>query len=578
MSIIVLAVRFSLSARQSETRNALLIVPVLFVLQLTAICWAQPQLSADQLIQELACASCHAGLPAEVEIRERTPDLSYAGLRYNSAYLFDYLQNPTRVRQHIGASRMPNFNFNAKEALALVLFLETQTYLDEKWPAFPSALKDPKRVSEKQAKTIIVDSLQCTKCHSLQSAGKNESTDLTSVGYRLNREWLEKYFVAPYVFDGLHTKMPSYFYELASGNKTFVPMLSRAAQTIYIMVAYLFSLNKDKQTQLQTAFKKAKKAYPDVDANLGKKIFLSQNCVTCHKHASIKPWKKYIAPDLSMEGARVKEEWLADYLKKPRSVRPFGFYPGTGSRMPDFRLLDAEVELLSEYLLKQKRMSNATSSTFEAKKLSAFSMQKARTLLRTKLSCLGCHQLRDEGGKIGPNLSNLKERLQPSFVYQFIQNPQAILPETIMPKILMPQKKLELIINFLLQQEDPKSDANALSLTENPLHFYSHQEPRLRLYAKYCASCHGIEGDGQGYNAKYLPTPPINYTNNTYLATRPDDTLFDGIFSGGYILNKSQFMPPWGHTLQGAEIRQLVTVLRQFCHCEGPEWSRDNQR
>ncbi|MFQ5706307.1 MAG: c-type cytochrome [bacterium] len=541
----------------------------------TTICLAQSQLTVEQLINDLACASCHPGFTIASEIREKTPDLSHAGLRYNPAYLFDYLQNPTKVRQHIGYSRMPNFNFREKESLALVLFLETQSYVDDKWPDFPSGLDSGKH-KDRAAKAVLIDSLECVKCHELEGNGKNTSTDLTTVGYRLNRQWLGEYLVAPYVFDGPNTKMPSYFYQLASRKGKFIQMLPQAAETIKILVTYLFSLNKDKQIQLQRAYEKAKKAYPDVNAAMGKKIFLSQNCVACHKHALIKPWQEYIAPDLSIEGARVKREWLTAYLQKPSPIRPFGFYPGSGSRMPDFGLSDEEVDLLRDYLSKQTRASNSNAQIFKEKKLSAFSMQKARRILRTKLSCLGCHQLRDEGGRIGPNLSGLKSRLQPAFVYQFIQGPKEILRETIMPKTIMPSKNLELIVNFLLQQEDSTSDSNYLSLTDNPLHFYQGPEQSFSLYVKYCASCHGVDGDGNGYNAKYLPTAPTNYSDRTYMSTRSDDTLFDGIFAGGYILNKSHLMPPWGHTLERSEIRQLVAVLRRFCQCQGPEWSRDN--
>ncbi len=59
------------------------------------------------------------------------------------------------------------------------------------------------------------------------------------------------------------------------------------------------------------------------------------------------------------------------------------------------------------------------------------------------------------------------------------------------------------------------------------------------------------------------------------MATRPDDTLFDGIAVGGYILDKSHRMPGFGELLTSGQIRGLVRHLRTLCRCEGPAWSRD---
>ena len=204
-------------------------------------------------------------------------------------------------------------------------------------------------------------------------------------------------------------------------------------------------------------------------------------------------------------------------------------------------------------------------------------MDKARKLMADKLSCLGCHRLGDEGGRIGPNLSNLKKNLQSEFVYEFIKNPQGILPETLMPKIAMPESTLALITNFLVQQEIATDNAEYLSLVENTPRFFGEDESGEGMYLRYCASCHGANGDGNGYNARFLPTKPTVHGDADYMEGRPDDTLFDGIFAGGFILNKSNRMPPWGQTLAYKDIRTLVEHLRRLCNCQGPKWSRDNK-
>ena len=572
----------------SENATALILIKyflaltvfVLFLFHEVAPSTAYSKRSVMELINDLACSSCHSGLDIQSEILARNLDLSHAGLRYNPAYLFEYLQNPTKVRQHIGRSRMPSFGLDEKESLALVRFLEKQKYVKGEWPDFPSGMtKQSKELNDSELtriRAIITDNLECTKCHTLEGKGENLSIDLTTIGLRVNREWVQKYLVAPHLYDGPKTTMPSYFYKLAANKETLVEILPKAAQMINSIVDFLQNLSKEKRQQLQVAYEEAKKAYPEATAEIGEKIFLSQSCIVCHKHNAIKPWPNALAPDLSAENQRVTKEWLRAYLKNPKPVRPFGFYPGSGGRMPDYRLSGEEVAHLTEYFFSRKQANISHSKKFKIKKLSAFAMEKAKTLLHTKLSCLGCHQLGSEGGKVGPNLSNLKSRLQPSFVYQMVQNPMEIAPGTIMPKVNLPQKTLNLIVNYLLQQENQIIDTNHLSLIDNQPYIYSGKEQNYSLFMKYCAACHGTRGDGNGYNAKFLPTAPSNHTDQAYMSLRPDDTLFDGIFAGGYILNKSNLMPPWGYTLKNSEIRNLVSNLRDFCQCQGPAWSRDN--
>ncbi len=95
------------------------------------------------------------------------------------------------------------------------------------------------------------------------------------------------------------------------------------------------------------------------------------------------------------------------------------------------------------------------------------------------------------------------------------------------------------------------------------------------LYARFCASCHGSDGDGAGFNAGALPVQPTDHTDSAHMSTRPDDSLYDTIHAGGYIMNMSNRMPGFGSTLSPSEIRELVEYLRELCACDGPEWSRD---
>lgn len=425
---------------------------------------AQAPRTAEVLLRDLACGNCHGGIPVPSNIQDKAPDLTQAGVRYNPDYIFNYLKYPVRVRQNLGASRMPNFRLSDREALALTYYLVE-----------------------------------------LAREKRDPSGDVVS--------------------------------------KTYAQVRA---------------------------------AHPEVTAAMGKDLFYGLNCLACHRQASMSPWKDKPAPDLTLEGARVKREWLAAFLRKPAPVRPFGFYPGTGGRHPDFGLTQDEADTLTAWFW-SRRKPFAPDTTLRRRPLSVFSMNKARRLIDDKLACLGCHRLGDRGGRIGPDLSSLSGRLQDDYVFRMLRDPQSVAPGTVMPKIAMTDSTRNLIANYLLQQQLPKQEAAYLSLIDDPPLFQEGVEKREGDYLKYCASCHGRKGDGDGFNAKYLARTPAKHSDAAYMSTRPDGTLYDGIAAGGYILNRSNLMPAWGFTLDPATMEGLVAYIRELCACEGPEWSRDDR-
>ncbi len=540
-------------------------------------------MDSKRLLTDLACGSCHSSLPVSDSIWIKAPSLSYAGLRYNAAYLYEYLGNPTRIRRHIGRSRMPDFKFSEQERLALALYLEKQKNLVQPLPEFPQELREEKQenVSDAAARKLIVEELHCTSCHKLNGEGADVAVDLATIGWRLKSDWLKEYLAWPQAFDP-QTSMPAQVYN-SRGNNQLLEVVPNAAAKIRTMVIYLMSFGRTERARQERNFQRVRQVNPNISAALGENIFVSQNCTGCHALGSIQSWKN--APDLSRETARARQEWLKAYLTGPTPIRPFGFYPGTGSRMPDFKLTSEEVGSITEFFLEQSNPTIALPS-FQPHALSRFSMQKAEKLIRDRLPCLGCHTLGKEGGKIGPDLSNVKERLQPEFVFAIIRDPQHIDPAIVMPKAPMQDATIDLITNYLITSKSNGKPTAYLSLIDNPLREQADTTDVQGLYAHYCSSCHGLKGNGDGFNAKFLsrstglrtaePTQPTKHADKIAMSARADDALFDGIYAGGAILNKSHRMPAFGQTLSRNQIWSLVRYIRHLCGCEGPQWSRES--
>jgi len=205
--------------------------------------------------------------------------------------------------------------------------------------------------------------------------------------------------------------------------------------------------------------------------------------------------------------------------------------------------------------------------------LTPFQRRKAEYFLRERYACLGCHQLNGEGGRIGPDLTDVNARRSRSYIEAMIRTPEQVVLGTAMPRAPMPEPTLQLLVSYFSGSEDaigePAHDLSGNAIT-TPLNGEA-------LYAARCAPCHGPAGRGDGTNASRLPVAPALLGDSASMVTRPDDALYDAIFAGGFVMGRSNRMPGFGHTLTPDQIRSLVAHIRALCRCAGPVWSRDGR-
>jgi mono/diheme cytochrome c family protein len=80
-----------------------------------------------------------------------------------------------------------------------------------------------------------------------------------------------------------------------------------------------------------------------------------------------------------------------------------------------------------------------------------------------------------------------------------------------------------------------------------------------RVFVHYCVTCHGDEGHGDGQNAYSLDPNPPDF--ETSLSKNPP-SYWRAIIEGGTAsVGRSPLCPPWGRTLNGASIDNLVSYL-----------------
>lgn len=198
----------------------------------------------------------------------------------------------------------------------------------------------------------------------------------------------------------------------------------------------------------RSRFDATRVTHNDVDAEDGARIFRALNCAACHEHDTAGPRRN--GPPLVGAVSRLRRTALRDFLLHPHAVRPFGFEPGGGGRMPDFALTAAEADSIIVYLGTLGVQFETDEFQESSDGLSAFGVAKARALLEHKLSCLGCHALDGEGGRIGPDLAHAGERLTPEYLVAILRDPQEAMPGTVMPRPALPRERRDLIIAFLI--------------------------------------------------------------------------------------------------------------------------------
>jgi mono/diheme cytochrome c family protein len=206
--------------------------------------------------------------------------------------------------------------------------------------------------------------------------------------------------------------------------------------------------------------------------------------------------------------------------------------------------------------------------------ISAFSARKAETLLRSSLSCLGCHTLNGEGGRIGPDLTTVRERRSAEYITAMLVDPERTVPGAAMPRPLLSPATRALVTRYLASRPGNATSGASPDTARPSRPPQSPDGPAL--YRKWCSACHGASGAGDGPNAAHLPLPPKPHVNASILGERSDDVLYDMIAGGGGIMNRSPRMPAFGGSLSPAEIRALIAHLRSLCKCLGPRWSRED--
>ena len=92
---------------------------------------------------------------------------------------------------------------------------------------------------------------------------------------------------------------------------------------------------------------------------------------------------------------------------------------------------------------------------------SAALAEVGKRLYANKYGCNGCHSLAGEGGKVGPALDRAGFRLNGTWIYRWVKNPQGMKPETRMPALGLSDADAKAVTMYLATLRAPKAEEAA---------------------------------------------------------------------------------------------------------------------
>lgn len=91
-----------------------------------------------------------------------------------------------------------------------------------------------------------------------------------------------------------------------------------------------------------------------------------------------------------------------------------------------------------------------------------------KRLYENKYGCNGCHNLAGDGGKIGPALDRAGFRLNATWIYRWLKNPQAMDSATRMPALGLSDADAKAVTMYVSTLRAPKSEPIAVKPVEKP--------------------------------------------------------------------------------------------------------------
>ena len=440
--------QFRLSGQELHDLSAYLstlkskpVQPYHFDPRVTAAGKTDPADQGELRFRQMFCSTCHslsvtrAGTTSLIG-GDVGPELTKVGSKVNPDWLIAWLRDPQAYLVH---SKMPRYQWSDADLYSVTQYITKRLTDPDLLSGVPSL--GPATDDEIQrGRRLFVDK-GCASCHVVQGmpAQRDLGPDLTSIGAKdVSQLSFGESKVPRNLIAYLQAKITD---PLSVNPAARMPVYHLPADDLDALTTALLSMTAPATAGMQKLVVSRNQASFHPAGEFGR-VYERYKCYVCHQFNG---FGGTLAPDLSYEGSRAQRQWLIDFLKDPKTVRPTLVL-----RMPQFNMSDQEAATLAAYIGTALNSPNVDSAAIDTKRFTPETVALGKQLYEVKYECQSCHTIGSTGGYVGPNLNNAGNWLTPAWIEAWLRNPQALVPDTIEPRRAFTEDEIQGLTAYLL--------------------------------------------------------------------------------------------------------------------------------
>jgi len=467
---------------------------------------AEVAATGKTLFTDNGCFGCHNANIIQNLPYFSTPLNGISQKITNESYIFKWIENPEELRP---GTSMPKFRLKEEELRHVAAYVYSLKAVNE--INSPSLKEGVSALGKK-----LFTEKGCIACHSdtrKDPSLKKRVPKIADAGLKLNKKWLDAWIDSP-----------------SSVNPdTTMPNVELTQNEISDLSTYVLTL-KDEMVNEKLVFN-----YKSGNPEEGKKLVQSFGCYGCHKIGSMEN-QALVGVDVGEVAKKRMEElpfgnstvnhtkwdWIFNKIKQP-DIYTTEDMP---LKMPGYMLDEKELDALTTFYL-NNRLYDLTDTLIVRNTADTHIGEKGNFLIG-HFNCKGCHEIftgelpritnyMELKTMIPPRIVDEAERVQPQWLFQYINRPFAMRPWL---KIRMPQFNISyedknlLIGYFASILPEAKRSLNKIpyepQLVRADYDAETIQMGEYRVVTDKCMQCHPVSLDGGLPEGKKLEDLSIN--------------------------------------------------------------------